>query len=290
MRLCFHDAVTWNPADGSGGAHACLWVDCPNCQKYVSGNAGLPSVVNEFESLYQNFGHWQIMSRPDYWYLGCKVAADWASNWQVSLNYGWGRTMCNVAQPYWPTRIPSANQGLNAIGNNMVNRLGLSWSQSVALLGCHSMGQAHRSNSGYSGRWNNAKPNSFDASYYRIMLNNPWYHTGVAPVSSGGSYTDEFTTNAPNSLMLPTDIATGWYLSGNCNVTSNSYGCAVNNNLMPIVTSYANSDSAWYSAFNNAWTTLTGFGGDKLTYNEQTNYGDGSYPTQYYNGQKESAY
>jgi len=65
------------------------------------------------------------MSRADYWYLGCKVAAEWASGWKVQLDYGWGRTDCNLAQPYWPDRIPAANSGIRGVGDHLVTRLGL---------------------------------------------------------------------------------------------------------------------------------------------------------------------
>jgi len=81
--------------------------------------------------------------------------------------------------------------------------------------------------------------------------------------------------------MLSTDMAMGWNLNYGCNVTGTTGSCAVNNNLMPVVKAFAKNDNLWYSVFNRAWTKLTSMGYSSLTYNEQSNYGDGTSPASY---------
>lgn len=56
------------------------------------------------------------------------------------------------------------------------------WVRTTALMGVHTIGRAHKENSGYEGSW--TRPNStgvFNNDYYKEMLVNGWGPKQVSP-------------------------------------------------------------------------------------------------------------
>merc|ERR1719482_870151 len=63
--------------------------------------------------------------------------------------------------------MPDAERGCAAVEDTLITNLGLSWNQSAALMGGHTLGGASTSNSGYKGRWTEATASRlFDNGYF----------------------------------------------------------------------------------------------------------------------------
>jgi hypothetical protein len=72
-------------------------------------------------------------------------------------------------------KLPDAEEGCTAVNDSLVTRLGLTWDQSAALMGAHTIGGANPSNSGYRGRWTEARASRlFDNSYYTSLMLKGW--------------------------------------------------------------------------------------------------------------------
>jgi len=99
------------------------------------------------DALWYNNGWSNTLSKADFWSLAGKVAVEWASGGTAQLPWGYGRTDCAQACPLWANRHPDASQGYYALQTHLVNRLGFSWEQPIALLGAHSLGETHVENS-----------------------------------------------------------------------------------------------------------------------------------------------
>jgi hypothetical protein len=72
-------------------------------------------------------------------------------------------------------KMPDAEEGCLAVRDTLVTRLGLTWDQSAALMGAHTIGGAAPDNSGYKGRWTEALASRlFDNSYYTSLVLKGW--------------------------------------------------------------------------------------------------------------------
>merc|ERR1719440_731488 len=92
-----------------------------------------------------------------------------------------------------------------------VTHLELTWRESAALMGVHSLGRAHLSNSGYHGWWSDPlNSRRFNNNYYVSILSKAW---GPRAVNSEGTKNqwDQIdsgidVTSDANEMMLNTDM------------------------------------------------------------------------------------
>jgi len=294
VRLQFHDSVTWDPVSRTGGAHACIAVSCsaPNeCERTLQANNGLAPVADYLDQLWSSNGWSNVISRPDFWSLAAKVAVEWASGGATVVPWGYGRTECTGTCPLWANRHPDASQGFYAMQNHMVNRLGLSWTESIALLGAHSLGETHIENSGYHGRWVPYPANYLNNNFYKVLLTYDWYSTTVPPYQgSSSSYNSGYGSNSyaqakveyvtdelRGTVMLPSDGAIYYKNQNfNCTLSHNSkcplftYHCPYASNLQGIVRQFASDNAYWLSVYTEAFKKAQEWGGDTIYYNPPT--------------------
>ncbi len=89
-------------------------------------------------------------------------------------HFKYGRT---TKQEYFfaAHRLPDPENGCAAVQETFVTSMGLTWSDSAALMGVHSLGRAQIKNSGYNGWWGTAEGSRrFDNDYYLGLLAKGW--------------------------------------------------------------------------------------------------------------------
>ena len=96
-------------------------------------------------------------------------------------------------------RLPDASQGQKHI-HDIFGRLGFDNRETVALIGAHALGRAHKDRSGFDGPWD-FSPTMFTNEFFTLLLNEKW-----APKKWDGEF--QYTDNSSKSLMMmPTDMA-----------------------------------------------------------------------------------
>lgn len=72
-------------------------------------------------------------------------------------------------------RLPDPERSCTAVEETFVNRMGLTWAESAAIMGVHTLGRAVPQNSGYHGFWSDAKNGRrFNNDYFKSLLNKGW--------------------------------------------------------------------------------------------------------------------
>ena len=107
-----------------------------------------------------------------------RTRPDWNSTLGRSptLDFGadfkFGRT---AAANCTPGALPDAQDSCTAVEETFVNAMGLSWEQSAALMGVHTLGRALSHNSGFEGWWSEGpEGRAFSNSYYVSLLAKGW--------------------------------------------------------------------------------------------------------------------
>jgi len=109
--------------------------------------------------------------------------------------------------------LPNPENSCNAVKSNFVDSLGLTWEESAALMGVHTLGRASIHNSGYDGWWNaGPEGRDFSNSYYISLIAKGWEpkNMGISKNqwvrSDGGSR---------HEMMLDTDMCLLFDTPGN---------------------------------------------------------------------------
>lgn len=139
MRLVAHDFMDFNPSATSPmGADGCFDPTHPN-------NAGLDTIWSASTPLFQlhrtKYSH---ISKADFWVVCGNAVIRQTSNGALNLksSFRWGRRdapSCSGSGQRLP--IPSRCSQVETV---LLNRMGLSWNESVALLGAHAIGRGNR--------------------------------------------------------------------------------------------------------------------------------------------------
>eukprot|EP00966_Prymnesium_polylepis_P147312 3402808-Prymnesium_polylepis.1 len=96
-----------------------------------------------------------------------------------SVGFQFGRISKDTCTP---PALPNPERACDAVKDNFVDALGLTWKESAALMGVHTLGRAHKQFSGYEGWWNGGpKGRWFDNSYYINLLATGWEPKNVGP-------------------------------------------------------------------------------------------------------------
>ncbi|EJK61609.1 hypothetical protein THAOC_17870, partial [Thalassiosira oceanica] len=145
----------------------------------------------------------------DFW-----IAAGNAVIRQTSINntldmrgsFRWGRRD-QLSCPGSGDRVP-APTGCDATEAAMIERMGLTWRDAVALMGAHTLGRGDIRFSGHHGTWSNTNVTAlvFDKRYFEAAHGNAW-----RPRANPGPTTNDFTTGKLTDggnirLMLKTDL------------------------------------------------------------------------------------
>merc|ERR1712087_258969 len=101
-------------------------------------------------------------------------------------NFKFGRTTKESCDNNTPLPNPKDGCAANVVTFLAENAFNFSWRQTAALMGVHTLGKAHSSNSGYSGWWTDEQSVAkFNNAYYVDIVNKGW---APSRVSSSGKF------------------------------------------------------------------------------------------------------
>lgn len=229
------------------------------------------------------------LSRADYW-----IASANAVIRQTSIDNGldlrdefrWGRQDADSCEGSGD-RLPQAS-GCGEVEGVFLNRMGLRWSDAVALLGAHTLGRARNEFSGHEGTWSSSDRAAqvFDKKYYEALLSEPW-----RPRNMGSDDQDWTTGRGDTRLMLNTDMCLVFDIEENLDrnipCCSKASGCEDNEASRKRCPMYAQHDrmqrasdvvhdmlggsissknnDPFYTAFSRAWEKATTVGQKNLS-------------------------
>lgn len=221
LRVAGHDFMDFK--GDTGGSDGCLDLQDPD-------NAGLAECLYEGEfgvSILQAYQeHCTKVSLADFIVIAGESAmhlsrqhvlqADAAAaSIDFKSGFRYGRT--TAATCSWARgRLPDPERGCAANEETMVDAMGLSWRETAALMGVHTLGRAEIRHSGYNGFWSDAgNSKKFNNDYYLSLLNKGWEPERVDnnPGKHQWLRADEGTDEATlgKEMMLNTDICLAFY-------------------------------------------------------------------------------
>eukprot|EP00457_Paulinella_chromatophora_P003932 gb/GEZN01003941.1/.p1 GENE.gb/GEZN01003941.1/~~gb/GEZN01003941.1/.p1 ORF type:complete len:530 (-),score=63.70 gb/GEZN01003941.1/:389-1978(-) len=267
VRVVFHDAGTFNRADGTGGPHACIAKICSvpdECEFTATENKGMQNSIRGLMSAYEDRNLQSVLTKADWLHLAGAVAVEIASRGAVSLPFKWGRTECATSSARPRNSLPTAHWGRDEILPFFRNRLGFSTIETIALLGAHSIGRGQVANSGFEGTWDRT-PTLLDNLYFQDMVNDniQWER---ARVGSSGVLFWKPKGIALDTMMLDADVGMFWRVCGLnpgacnfCQITHDSSGCQPFQEL-DIAKSFAANNNVFLSQFRAAFIKMQELG------------------------------
>ncbi|XP_014498777.1 putative L-ascorbate peroxidase 6 isoform X1 [Vigna radiata var. radiata] len=206
LRLVFHDAGTFDINDNSGGMNGSIVYELERPE-----NAGLTKSVKVLQKAKTQIDAIQPVSWADMIAVAGAEAVEVCGGPPIQVSLG--RLDALVPDP--EGRLPE--ESLNASGLKMCfQSKGLSTQELVALSGAHTIGSK-----GFG------SPNSFDNSYYKVLLEKPW-------TSSGGM---------SSMIGLPSDHA-----------------LVEDDECLRWIKKYADSENLFFEDFKNAYVKLVNSG------------------------------
>jgi len=180
LRMAGHDFMDY--ADGEGGSDACIDMEDID-------NAGLAEClhIGEFgvsmADAYADFC--TSISLADFVVVAAEAVMNIsrkhvlvedptrsAVDFRSSFKYGRTTALsCSFAHG----RLPNPENSCSAVNLTFVQRMGLSWGQSAALMGVHTLGRAKIEHSGYNGWWSDFENSRrFNNDYFIALLLKGW--------------------------------------------------------------------------------------------------------------------
>ena len=262
------------------GSDGCLEFSHP-------ANAGLPDLWCDnptdcpFKALYDDV-YSAAMSRADFWVAAANAVIKITSpNQSLDLTFRSGRIDSDNC-PNSSGRLPEP-AACDDVEGAFITRMGLTWTDAVALLGAHTLGRGDQNFSGHPGTWVQSDEEStiFDKQFYEEVLNRGW-----RPRQTDTDVADnDWTWGGRNRgvMMLNTDICLRYDIDDgspcctntneNCRDNSvQNIQCDDSSDVRPeafavfneFVAGNRGDNDAFFSAFSSAWVKATENGYDSL--------------------------
>mmetsp|Transcript_37497 Transcript_37497/g.96992 ORF Transcript_37497/g.96992 Transcript_37497/m.96992 type:complete len:521 (+) Transcript_37497:74-1636(+) len=214
LRMAGHDLMDFK--DNQGGADGCIDLHDPD-------NKGLAECLHTGEHgvsiLTAYHAHCTQISLADFLVIAAEAVmlssrkhvtdADNARrdiDFRSSFRYG--RSTAATC-PWSQGRLPNPERSCTAVEETFVDNMGLSWSESAALMGVHTLGRARIENSGYDGFWSDAENSRrFNNNYFASIVGKGWTsQTAVDGNPNKNQWVrSDQARNGPLEMMLNTDL------------------------------------------------------------------------------------
>jgi len=148
-------------------------------------------------------------------------------NFKRAFKYGRRTSLtCDFANG----RLPIVDQSCQAVENVFVTRLQLTWRETAALMGVHTLGRASQNNSGFSGWWSDAENNrKFNNNYFKSLINKGWMTEQLETGKFQWKRTDFGLPREHHEMMLDTDMCLAYAgttkLEGSKDIKASVHDC-----------------------------------------------------------------
>lgn len=180
VRLAWHDAGTYNAADGTGGANGSIRFS-PEADH--GANNGLGKARELLAPIKKDCSD---VSYADLYQLASIVAIEFAGGPVIPFRFGRVDVTAEHCTP--DGRLPDASKRMPHL-RDIFYRMGFSDAEIVTLSGAHTLGRAHMERSGFEGPWT-TNPLVFDNSYYTELVKEA-AATGILRLPSDHALCDE---------------------------------------------------------------------------------------------------
>ena len=173
LRLAGHDFMDYN-GDDFGGSDGCVDFEDPDnkglkpCLVEGEGGVHLNDVFKKYHKEV-SFADFLVIAAEA---VMTRQRGDLTPRIEFHDGFVWGRitrTECPVNGGKQQA-LPNPDESCEANKKTFVQRLGLTWRQTAALMGVHTLGRARSEHSGFDGWWSDARSQqNFNNNYYLSM-------------------------------------------------------------------------------------------------------------------------
>jgi hypothetical protein len=206
IQLAFHDAGTWDPTKtNKGGMDGCA------CE-LKEANKGLDYIKGILEPVYEKYS--SLLSRADFWAIVGNAAVKAAvpaadAPLEVGFKYGRADVDCDACTLAVADRLPNEDFSADHVMEVFRDRMGFTQTETVALMGAHSLGKMEPHNSGYAGKWDRTFA-ALDNLYFNQIINKPWERFTV-------DETTKFDGTAPYPAFISEKTRHEWRVPATAN-------------------------------------------------------------------------
>jgi hypothetical protein len=208
LRMAGHDFMDYDKASNRGGSDGCTDLNFPDNKGLeeclISGehDAALTDIYEKYCSSISLADFLVVAAEGVMFHTRENVLFENPDAKPVDFKskFRFGRQTSEEC-PESATRLPDPEDSCEGVETTFVKRMGLTWRESAALMGVHTLGRARTHNSGYAGWWSDAdNSRKFNNNYYESLMlkgwrpmkavcgnehKNQWYASGPAGVRQG---------------------------------------------------------------------------------------------------------
>ena len=185
----------------------------------------------------------------------------------LEIPYYFGRRDCDHSPSgkNYKEGMPTGSEGWQYIYDFMRDNTGMNTEQIIAIIGAHTLGQAHSYFSGFGTKPWVSDPYALNNHFFSSLVYQPWHQLSVNCENSSNGCKYEWHDEEDEHLMLNSDICIFWDIhpDENGEVDCDLESCPDQDEYIKnIVLSFADDNQYWLEVFADAWDILIKTGYD----------------------------